>query len=50
MSPEPVQKILPEVIAMFQKTNKIISEIEIQPLGTYRVAVSGNSICLENEV
>ncbi len=49
MPPELMQKIPPEVIAMFQKTGEIISEIEIRPLRTYRVEIRGDSVYLENE-
>ena len=35
---------------MFQKTGEIISEIEIQPLKTYKVAVKGDSMFLDNGV
>lgn len=50
MPPEVMQKLPPELMAMFQKTGEIISEIEIQPLKTYKVAVKGDSIFLDNGV
>jgi nitrite reductase/ring-hydroxylating ferredoxin subunit len=49
MSPELMQKMPPEIIAMFQKTGEIISEIDIQPLKTYKVEVKGGSIYLDTE-
>jgi len=44
MSPEIMQKLPPEMIAMFKKTGEILSEIEIQPLKTFAVEVKGDSI------
>ncbi len=49
MSPELIQKIPPEVIAMFQKTSEIISDIDIRPLKTYKVEVRGDAICVGRE-
>jgi nitrite reductase/ring-hydroxylating ferredoxin subunit len=49
MSPELIQKIPPEMLAMFQRTSEIVSDIEIRPLKTYKVEVKGDSIYLENE-
>ena len=48
MPPEMMQKLPPEMMAMFQKTGEIIAEIEIQPLKTYKVVVKGDSIFLDN--
>ncbi|MGI0090279.1 MAG: Rieske (2Fe-2S) protein [Nitrososphaerales archaeon] len=48
MPPELMQKIPPEVMAMFQKTGEIISEIDIQPLKTYKVIVKDGSIFVDN--
>jgi nitrite reductase/ring-hydroxylating ferredoxin subunit len=47
MSPEVMQKIPPEIIAMFQKTSEIMAEIDIKPLRTYKVKVKGDSIYLD---
>ena len=41
MSPELMQKMPPEIIAMFQKTGEIMAEIDIKPLKTYKVKVKG---------
>lgn len=35
------------MMAMFQRTSEIVSEIEIQPLKTYKVAVKGDSVYVE---
>jgi nitrite reductase/ring-hydroxylating ferredoxin subunit len=48
MSPELMQKMPQEVIAMFQKSGEIMSEIDIRPLKTYTVEVKGDSVCLED--
>ncbi len=48
MPPELMQKIPPEVMAMFQKTGEIIADIDIQPLKTYKVVVKGDSIFLDD--
>ena len=50
MPPEIMQKLPPEMMAMFQKTGEIISEIEIQPLNTYKVVVKGDSISSRKQV
>jgi nitrite reductase/ring-hydroxylating ferredoxin subunit len=47
MPAELMAKIPSEVMTMFQKTGEIISEIEIQPLKTYKVDVRGDSIFLD---
>jgi nitrite reductase/ring-hydroxylating ferredoxin subunit len=47
MSPELMKKIPPEVMEMFRKSSEITSEIDIQPLKTYRVEVKGDSIYLD---
>jgi len=44
MSPEIMQKLPSEMIAMFKKTGEILAEIEIQPLKTFVVDVQGDSI------
>lgn len=50
MPPEIMQKIPPEIMVMFQKTAEIVSEVEIQPLKTYKVELKGNSIYLDNRL
>ncbi len=50
MPPELMQKMPPEVVAMFKKTGEIISEIDIRPLKTYKVQVKGDSIYLDTEL
>jgi nitrite reductase/ring-hydroxylating ferredoxin subunit len=47
MSPEVMQKLPQEMLAMFKRTGEILSEIEIVPLNTYAVNVRGNSIFVE---
>jgi len=49
MSPELMQEIPQETVVMFQRTSQIISDIDIQPLTTYRVEVKGDSIYLDRE-
>jgi hypothetical protein len=49
MSPELMQKIPQEIIVMFQRTSEILSDIDIQPLKTYRVEVKEDSIYLDRE-
>ncbi len=48
MPQEIMQKLPPEMIAMFQKTGEIISDIEILPLKTYKVEMKGNSIYVDS--
>jgi nitrite reductase/ring-hydroxylating ferredoxin subunit len=48
MSPELMQRIPQEIMAMFQRKGEIISEIDIQPLKTYRVEVRDGSIYLDD--
>lgn len=47
MSPEVMQKLPPEMIQMFQKTGEILSEIEVEPLKTYKVMVERDSIFVD---
>jgi len=47
MPAELMQKMPPEMIAMFQKTGEIISDIEILPLKTYKVQVKGDAIYVD---
>ena len=47
MPPEVMNKIPPEVVAMFQKTSQIVGDIEILPLKKYKVQERGGSIYLE---
>jgi nitrite reductase/ring-hydroxylating ferredoxin subunit len=42
--PEIMQKLPAEMIEMFKKTGEIISDIEIEPLKTYRVNVVGDVV------
>ena len=49
MSPEMMQKLPPDVVAMFQKTGEIMSDIDIRPLRTYNVEMKGDSIYLSKE-
>jgi nitrite reductase/ring-hydroxylating ferredoxin subunit len=49
MSPELMQKMPPEIVAMFQRTGEIMADIDIRPLKTYKVDVRGDSIFLESE-
>lgn len=49
MSPELMQKMPPEVIAMFKSMGEILAEIEIKPLKTFKVEVKGDSIYVENK-
>ena len=49
MPPELMQKIPPEIVAMFQRTGEIVSEIEVHPLKTYKVNVKGGSVRLSGE-
>jgi nitrite reductase/ring-hydroxylating ferredoxin subunit len=48
MPPEVMAKIPQEVMIMFQKSAEIMSEIQVQPLKTYKATVDGDSISLEN--
>ncbi len=50
MSPEIMNKLPPEVIASFQKTAQLLSEIDILPLKTYRVDVKGETVYLDKGV
>jgi nitrite reductase/ring-hydroxylating ferredoxin subunit len=47
MPPEMMQKLPPEMLTMFQKTGEILSEIEVEPLRTFRVTVEGDSIFVD---
>ena len=47
MSPEMMQKLPPEMLAMFQKTGEILADIEILPLETYKVEMKGDSVYLD---
>jgi nitrite reductase/ring-hydroxylating ferredoxin subunit len=47
MSPDMMQKLPPEMLAMFRKTGEILSEIQVEPLSTFKVSVDGNSVFLE---
>jgi nitrite reductase/ring-hydroxylating ferredoxin subunit len=38
-----------EVMAMFQKTGELLSDIDIRPLKTYKVEVKGDSVFLDRE-
>ncbi len=49
MSPDVMQKLPPEMLAMFKKNGEILSEIEVKPLKTYRVSVIGDSVTLESD-
>ena len=49
MSPDVMQKLPPEMLAMFKKTGEILSEIEVKPLKTYKVSVKGDSVILESD-
>ena len=48
MPPDLVAKLPPEMVAMFQKTGEIISDIQILPLKTYKVEMKGDSVYLDN--
>ena len=47
MPQEMMQKLPPEMVAMFQRTTEIISDIEIRPLRRYKVEMKGDSIYLD---
>jgi hypothetical protein len=49
LPPDLMQKLPPEMIAMFQKTAEIVSDIEILPLKTYVVELNGDSIYVNRE-
>lgn len=49
MPPDMVQKLPPEMLAMFRRTGEILSEIEVKPLKTYKVSVKGDSVILESD-
>ena len=49
MPPEMMQKLPPEMIAMFQRTSEIVSDIEIRPLRRYKVEMKGDSIYVDKE-
>ena len=48
MPPDLVAKLPPEMVAMFQRTGEIISDIQILPLKTFKVEMKGDSVCLDN--
>ncbi|MDA4130535.1 MAG: Rieske 2Fe-2S domain-containing protein [Thaumarchaeota archaeon] len=48
MPPDLMQKLPPEMIAMFQKTAEIVSDIEILPLKMYSVELKGDSIYVDS--
>jgi nitrite reductase/ring-hydroxylating ferredoxin subunit len=50
MSPELMQKMPPELVAMFQKTGELLADIDIRPLKTYKVEVKEGSIYLDRNV
>jgi nitrite reductase/ring-hydroxylating ferredoxin subunit len=50
MSPELMQKMPPELVAMFQKTGELLADIDIRPLKTYKVEVKEGSIYLDRTV
>jgi nitrite reductase/ring-hydroxylating ferredoxin subunit len=50
MSPELMQKMPPEIVAMFQKTGELIADIDIRPLKTYKVEVKEGSIYLDRNI
>ena len=50
MSPELMQKLPPEMVAMFQKTGELLADIDIRPLKTYKVEVKEGSIYLDRNV
>jgi nitrite reductase/ring-hydroxylating ferredoxin subunit len=45
-----MQKLPPEMVAMFQKTGELLADIDIRPLKTYKVEVKEGSIYLERNV
>jgi nitrite reductase/ring-hydroxylating ferredoxin subunit len=47
MSPALMEKIPPEVLTMFKRNAEILSEITIEPLKTYKIAIKGTSVLLE---
>jgi nitrite reductase/ring-hydroxylating ferredoxin subunit len=47
MSQEIIQKMPQEMLVMLKKTSEILSEIQIEPLKTFKVNVEGNSVFLE---
>ena len=47
MPQEVVQKLPQEMLAMMEKTADIISEIQVEPLKTYKVGIRGVSVFLE---
>jgi nitrite reductase/ring-hydroxylating ferredoxin subunit len=49
MSPELMQKMPPEVVAMFQRMGDLLSDIDVRPLKTYKVDVKGDSVYLDRE-
>jgi uncharacterized protein YbaP (TraB family) len=50
MSAELMQKMPPEIVAMFQKTGELIADIDIRPLKTYKVEVKEGSIYLDRNI
>jgi len=49
MSPEMMQKIPQDVMAMFAKSAEILAEIDIKPLRRYKVDVRGGSVYVDKE-
>ncbi len=47
LPPEVMQKLPQEMLAMMKKTADIISDIEVEPLKTYKVGIKGVSVFLE---
>ncbi len=47
MPPEVMQKLPQEMLAMMKNTADIISEIQVEPLKTYKVGIKGDSVFLE---
>ncbi|MGP8124612.1 MAG: Rieske (2Fe-2S) protein [Nitrososphaerales archaeon] len=48
MPPELMQKLPPEMVAMFKKTSEIVAAVEIKPLKTYKVEIRGDSVYIED--
>jgi nitrite reductase/ring-hydroxylating ferredoxin subunit len=47
MPPEVVQKLPQEMLEMMKNATDIISEIQVEPLKTYKVGIRGTSVFLE---
>jgi nitrite reductase/ring-hydroxylating ferredoxin subunit len=47
MPKEMMQKLPQEMIQMFKRTSEILSEIQVEPLKTFKVSVRGDSIIVE---